>query len=347
MKKNHYGNSFKLRSFTLLVMALLFGLFVSSCGAGEEEPYRVGILAGLGDLLAPIEESFKADMADLGYIEGENIIYDRQATDFDIAAYQSIAQQFVADEVDLIFVYPTEAVIEAQNAVAGTDIPVLFTFASVQGLGIIDSVQTPGNNTTGVRFPAIDIAVLRYEMLHDILPDMDQLLVPYQDGLPIMQPQLEALRPIAEADGVTLIELPATNPGEIAAYLQEHGAAGDLDDVDAILMMVDSLSSLPPSYSVLVEFARPRNLPIAGTYVELGTEDPADDYPTIFGVNIDGPTSGELAAPLADKILQGTDAGTIPVVSPEPFIEIDYKMIQALGLEIPDSLLARADEVYR
>jgi hypothetical protein len=64
-------------------------------------------------------------------------------------------------------------------------------------------------------------------------------------------------------------------------------------------------------------------------------------------VNVDVVEAGKLAVPLADKILQGLEPGMIPVVSADPYIEIDYSMIEQLGFEVPDRLLALADQVYR
>ncbi|KPJ73271.1 hypothetical protein AMJ48_02295, partial [Parcubacteria bacterium DG_74_1] len=66
-------------------------------------------------------DGFKAGMAELGYIEGQNIIYDLQETDFDMAVYKSVLDEFVEDEVDLIFVFPTEASQEAKAATQGTE----------------------------------------------------------------------------------------------------------------------------------------------------------------------------------------------------------------------------------
>ena len=77
-------------------------LLLSSCSSGQSpKVYRVGILSGLG-FLADTADGFKEGMAELGYVEGENIVYDVQQTEFDMEAYRSILQKFVEDEVDLI-----------------------------------------------------------------------------------------------------------------------------------------------------------------------------------------------------------------------------------------------------
>ena len=340
MKLNKQGYAMKGSSLGLLLLALIIGLFVSSCGGEETKTYRVGVLVGL-PFLADVETGFKEGMAELGYVEGENITYDVQTTGFDIAAYQSILQQFVEDEVDLILVCPTEASIEAKTITAGTDIPVLFTFALIEGMGIVDSVQEPGGNVTGVRYPGPDLAVLRYEMLRDLAPNLERIVIPYQAGYPIVQPQLDALYPVAEADGVTIIEAPANTAEELDAFFQELAASGD-PNVDAVLAVSEPLTTLPDAIAVVNAFGEEYQALVGGI-----VSPEIDGYRSLFGINVNIKQAGSSAAPLADKIFQGIDPGTIPVVSSDPYIEIDYGIIQQLGLEAPDTLLARADQVYR
>jgi putative ABC transport system substrate-binding protein len=109
--------------FTLLVVVCVF---LSSCGKKKPKVYRVGILSGLS-YLNEAADGFKAKMTELGYAEGKNIIYDHRKTDFDMAAYKNILNKFVADKVDLVFVFPTEATQEAKAATQGTNIPVVLS----------------------------------------------------------------------------------------------------------------------------------------------------------------------------------------------------------------------------
>ncbi len=339
MTRFKQGRSNLGRSMVLLLIILLVALSISSCGAEETKTYRVGVLAGIS-FLADIEAGFKDGMAELGYVEGENIVYDVQTTEFDIPAYQSILQKFVDDDVDLIVSFPTEATIEAKAITEGTDIPVVFTFAFIEGMGIVDTIQEPGGNVTGVRYPGVDIALLRYEMLREIMPDATRIVVPYQAGYPIVPPQLEALHAAADADGVTLLEVPASSAEEVAAFLQEQVVSGE-PGFDVILFLVEPLATVPEVFLAVADFGKEYQIPTMGIYSS------TDGYASIFGVNVDIYGAGLSAAPLADKVLQGTDPATQPVVSSEPYIEIDYSAAQAMGLEIPETLLAKADEIYR
>jgi len=334
MLQNKIGNWHRL-----LVIVVVVGLLLSGCGKPEPKVYRVGVLSGLS-YVANITDGFKEGMAELGYIEGENIVYDVQATDFDMAFYQNAAQKFVADKVDLIFVFPTEATIEVKTAVEGTDIPVVFNYVSIEGTGLVNSVREPGGNMTGVRYPGPDIAVKRFEIMRAIAPEAKRIWLPFQRDYPIVESQLEALRPVAAAEGVTLIEFPASSPEELEADLSARAQQDDLG-IDAILFLSEPLAVTPEYFMVMARFAREQKLPIGGAYIEAG------GYASLFGVVPNSIDSGKLAAPIADKIFQGTSAGTIPVVSPEHFIQINYKEAQELGLTVPEGMLNQADEIIR
>src|SRR6185436_784516 len=150
-------------------------------GADKPKVYHIGILSGL-DFFATTTDGFKAEMTKLGYVEGQNIVYDIQKTNFDSSREQQILDKFVADKVDLIFVFPTEASLAAKKATQGTSIPVLFANAFIEGNDLVKSVREPGGNVTGVRFPGPDIAVKRLEILHELVPQAKRIWVPYQKG---------------------------------------------------------------------------------------------------------------------------------------------------------------------
>jgi putative ABC transport system substrate-binding protein len=111
--------------------------------------------------------------------------------------------------------------------------------------------------------------------------------------------------------------------------------------MDAILMLVEPLLVAPDAFTAVAKFAYEHKLPFGGVYNSL------DKNSSIFGVNVDLFESGRLAAPMADKIFKGTPAGTIPAVSPENFIQIDYKTAQQFGLTVPEGLLKQANEIIR
>jgi putative ABC transport system substrate-binding protein len=297
------------------------------------------VLAGL-NFVSAITDGLKAKMTELGYVEGKNIVYDVQATDFDLAKYKSVLQKFVADKVDAIFVFPTEASLEAKSATQGTNIPVVFNFAFIEGMGLVDSVRAPGGNITGVRYPGPDIAIKRFEIMRALVPQAKRMLIPYQKGYPIVTPQVDAMRPAALAAGVELVEMPANDAADLQAQLQAFDQSAN-NKVDAILFVAEPLTVTPEPFAVLGKYGAEHKIPVGGALMSV------DGYDSIFGVNVDAVPSGKLGAPLLDKIFKGIPAGTIPVVSAEGFFQLNYKAAQALGLKVPDGLLQQANEIIR
>jgi len=318
---------------TLLVAVVL----LSGCTKKTKKVYRVGVLCGL-DYIDKIPDSFKSKMTELGYVEGKNIIYDIQRTNFEPVKEKQILRQFVEDKIDLIFTFPTEVSIAAKAATEGTNIPVLFCFANIEGTNLVDSVREPGGNITGVRYPGPDLAIKRFEIMLELVPQAKRIWIPYQRGYPIVTSQLEVLYPAAEKAGVILIEFPADDAAEIQTELDKLASSDDIG-MDAILFIAEPLAVTPDAFEVMGKFAAEHRLPIGGALMVVG------DYGSIFGVNVDIPKTAQQAAILVDKILRGTPANTIPVVSSESYFQLDYKMAQQLGVAVPEGMLSRADEI--
>lgn len=334
-------NSQKLQ--TMLIWGVVIAMLLSGCGSSQQpKMYKVGILSGLS-AFSPAVDGFKSKMAELGYVEGKNISYDVQSTEVDFDAYKSITKKFVEDQVDMIFVFPTEASMEAKAAVQGTDIPVVFalSFTDVKEVDLIDSVREPGGNITGVRFPSVDMASKRLEILLQVAPNAKKIFVPYLKDYPNVPGQLDAIRPQAGSLGIELIEYAAASPQDLQAELDSF-VTTDGVGIDAILMIAEPLAITPPFYAELGKFAYEHKLPIGGALMTT-----AEGYDSIFGLLPDAKSVGEQAALLADKVFTGTVAGTIPVITAENYLVINYKAAQALGLTVPEGLLKQANEVIR
>jgi putative tryptophan/tyrosine transport system substrate-binding protein len=322
--------------FFILLLAVLIGLGVTGC-LKPKVPV-VGILGGT-PYLTELSESLKKTMTERGYTEGENIIYDEQIVEVDFDIYKSTIRKFVEDKVDVIVAFPTDASLEAKQITQGTGIPVVFSFALVEGMGLVDSLQKPGNNITGVRYPGTDIARKNFEIMMELVPGAKKIYLPYLKGYPIVEPQLQVVRPMAKTAGVTLVEAPCANADDIRASLAGLEEAGNAD-IDAILNIAGPLVINPENFIALAEYAYANTIPIGGVMMRIG------EYNSVFGNTANIAEAGVLAAPLLDKILKGTDAGTIPVVSSELFMEIDQNAAKALGVTIPDGLRMMADQVY-
>jgi putative ABC transport system substrate-binding protein len=322
---------------TLLVCVVVLSLLLSGCGA-KPKVYRVGILTS-NPSFAAIGDGFRAKMTQLGYIENQNITYIVQNPSADMADKQRLAKQLVDDKVDLIFTFPALETVAARAATQGTNTPVVFAYAQVEGTDLVKSVREPGGNLTGVRYPGPELVSRRLEILHEIAPQVKRIWIGYDKNNANIPPALEALRPTASSLGMTLVEVPATTLEELEADLAARAKSADLG-LDAILTMPDSLNTSSAGTAMLSKFAAEHQVPMAG-----GLASQVQGALFVNGTNFTN--VGELAAPLADKILKGTPAGTIPVVTPEQELYFNLKVAQGVGLTVPEGLLKQAKEIVR
>ena len=334
VSRQNYSKKYAL----LLVVVLVLGSALLFAGCGKEKTYRIGILSGL-DYCYDITIGFMEKMEELGYTEGKNVVYDIHRSNFDMDEYRNVLNQFVADGVDLIFVYPTEASIEAKLATTESKTPVVFCFCNIEDNDLINSIRAPGGNITGVRYPGPDLTVKRFELLQAMLPEANRIWIPHQKGYPL-DCQIDALLPVAAATGVELQLFPAADAAELDTELQSRSQAAD-PGFDAILFLAEPLSVTADAFAVLSHFSEPRRIPIAGAIINEG------DYGTIFGVSVDLTSTGKQAALVADKVLKGADPGLVPVVSSDNFFLINYNIVQKLGLELSETILNQADEIIR
>ena len=322
-----------------IIWIALFGLLLFACEGKKSEEYRVGILVGFPKF-SVIAETFKEEMASLGYIEGKNIFYDQQAVNIDPAGERRIVEKFVKEKVDLVFAFPTSGAVSAKAVTQGTDIPVLFAMAGIEGNNLVDSVRRPGGNITGIRYPGPDLTLKRHELLQELLPKLKRLYITYNPDYPANRGSLQILRQAVEADGGTLVENPVSNVESIGADLEKREAADDIG-LDAIMMMPDNISQSSAGWPLIDGFASRHKLPVSGAGAAI------TDPGVVFRYGPDIPGVGRMAAPLADKILQGTKAGTIPVLSAEAYLRVNYKLVKELGLAVPASWLEMATEINR
>ncbi len=327
----------KLRRVAAAAAAVATVMF-NGC-AVKSKTYRVGILSG-SDAFLKVSEGFRAEMTELGYVEGRNIVYDMHALNADPAGEIRIARKFVSEAVDLIFAFPSEPAISAKKAADGTKIPVLFACANVERTALIESISKPGGNVTGIRHPGPDLTIKRLEILLDLAPGVKRVYAVYDRNYPAIPPALDAIRAAAKSLGVAIIEDPVSDEGELKTALARRSASGDIG-VDAILIMPETLTQSPAGWALVSGFAAEHKLPVAGS-AAFEAESGA-----VFSYIPDNKEIGALAAPIADKIFKGTSAGEIFVVTPVSRLRLNYRLARELKLSISESMMRMANEVIR
>lgn len=328
-----------IRNIRIFFVAMAISVILNGCVEQKPKVSRLGILCGLNVFTTTVD-GFKARMTELGYIEGENITYDFHKTNFDSAEEERILRKFIADKVDLMLVLPSEVSLAAKAVTQGSNIPVVFCQTNIEGNDLIKSVREPGGNITGVRYPGPDLALKRFEILHELVPLAKRMWVPYTKHSPIVPDQLTALRPVAAKAGVTLVESPADSAADLIADLDNRAKAADIG-IDAVLFISEPLARTPAVFTHIGKFAKAHRIPIGGVLYSVG------GYSTVFGVATDNIAVGSLAAQQVHKVLRGIPAGTIPVVSAESYFQFNCKVAQELGLNVPEGLLKQADELIR
>lgn len=332
----HYNQRYHV---LLFISFIVLNFFISGCGKKKPQEYRIGILSG-AEAFNDIADGFMAKMTELGYVKDKNINYDYQTAHFDMTAYKKILEKFVADTVDLIFVFPTEPALIAKKITRGTNIPVVFAMAGIEENSLVDSISCPGANITGVRFPGPELTVKRLDILLELVPRTKRVYLIYDQNYPNAVMALEGLRPAASASGVTLVEDPVNTLEELKFKLEKRSALRDIG-IDAIFVMPDILNNSLDGFEAIVHFANEHKIPIGGGM------DFTADLGALFSFVPDNVEQGKLAATLADKILHGTPAGKIMLVTPRAKLRINYNVIQKLGLTVSEGLLSRAGEIIR
>jgi len=300
-----------------------------------DKVYRVGILNAL-DFFSDTIDGFKQKMSELGYIEGKNIIYDVQKSP-NVVGNENILEKFMADKVDLIVTFPTEASLEAKKVTQGTDIPVVFTNSGLDGVDLVSNLKMPGGNITGVQFPGADNAVQRLEILHEIAPDAKRFYIAWLDGYPIVPEELRRLKITAEPLGITIIEVPVKSLDDIKADFAKREEAEDIG-IDAILIVPEPLTAIPEVFTALADFAGKHNIPMGGAFIAEGS---------LFGYTPNAFKVGIQAAAIADKIFKGTPPGVIPIATAENDLIINFKLAKEKGFTISEALLSRAQKIVR
>jgi putative ABC transport system substrate-binding protein len=292
------------------------------------------------DAHASIADGFIAKMAELGYLQGRNVVYHQQRLNADPAGNESVCREFVTQGVDLILAFPTSPALAAQQAARGRGIPVVFAYSTIEGTELVASTREPGRNTTGVRYPGPDLTAKRLEIFCELAPRLERLWVAYDREYSTSKNAVEVLRRAAAARRVTLVEVPATRVEDIARDLNARSLLAD-PGVDGLFIMPEWHSQSPQGWAAIKAFASRHRIPIGGS-----SSTQARDG-AVFSYAPDYLENGEAAAVLAHKILQGTPAGSIPVVTPECSLRLNYKAARELGLTIPGGLLKQAAEIIR
>jgi putative tryptophan/tyrosine transport system substrate-binding protein len=296
--------------------------------------FKIGLMESGAPSSGPhLLAAFQRGLRELGYIEGQDIFIERRYAEGRPERLPQLAEELVRFGVDVIFAIGPPPTLAAAKATS--TIPIVFVGGGdLVELGLIKSYARPGGNVTGLTLVAVELAAKRIQLLKEAAPTAMRIAIPWNPDNPINKLELNEATTAASTLGLTLLPIEIRTPEDIESAF----GAMTRDGVDAVLLLSSPLTF--PNRARLAELALMARLPMLvplREYVEAG-----------FLLSY-GPSYAEhcrQAATYVDQILKGAKPGDLPVQLPKTLqLVINLKTAKALGLTVPPTLLARADEV--
>jgi putative tryptophan/tyrosine transport system substrate-binding protein len=276
---------------------------------------------------------FFQGLRDLGYVDGKTIIIDYLSADGQGERFPALAAECLKLKADIIVVTTTPAARAAKNATRTIPI-VMYPLGDPVATGLVASLARPGGNVTGLTFMSSGLAAERLELLKEAVPTISRVLVLSYRVDPIAAPQLKELDASASSLGVKLLVHDVRTVHDIPVAFD----AGVREGAQGVLTTVESIFAAQGKR--VVQLANEHRLPGLYPYrsmAEAGGLMAFDSFTVGFQAR---------TAIYVDKILKGADPSDLPVEQPTKFeLIINLKTARSLGLTIPASLLARADDV--
>jgi putative tryptophan/tyrosine transport system substrate-binding protein len=319
------------------VVALLGGAALSPLVARAQraKAVRIGMLSPfLREIGPPAFDVFEEGLRSLGWRLGENIAFEYRWADGKAERLPSLATELVQLSVDLIFdLWGTPAALAAKNATA--TIPVVFCgTGDAIGVGLVTSLSRPGGNLTGVTLITESTIGKQLEFLKEVVPGLSRVGALINPTNPVYGPVLKASEAPAKALHLQLRAIEVTDAEEFDGAF----AAALKDGVEGLVALRDPV--------IIMNRAR---LPALAAKYRLPTVYAVKDFAEHGGMMSFGPDIGDMyrrCAHIIDKILKGEHPADVPVEQATRFeLVINLNTANALGLTVPPSLLARADEV--
>ena len=313
------------------VITLLGGAAALPLAArAQQGVHVVGILAP--QPLPPIER-FVRKLREYGYVEGENLRLVRRFSEGHDDRFPALAVELTAVPVGMIVTWGTPAAVAAKQATSSIPV-VMGAVGDPVSVGIVSNLARPGGNITGFAGQNVDLEGKRLELLKDLLPQLSRVAMLANAANPLAHASMQNLRTTAEQLRINFDIFEVHSIAEIEVALQQLNNARP----DGVLIASDLL--LLTRRSEIAEFLAKNKLPAVYPFRE---------YAEVGGLMIHGANLGSLferAAGYVDRVLKGAKPGDLPVQLATEFeLIINLKTAAAIGLAVPPTLIARADEV--
>ena len=295
---------------------------------------RVGTL-GPGPVItdaSPVGTSLLHGFAQLGYTQGANLVFERRGADGHLERLPALIKELSASKVDVIITTGFPAALAAKQH---STLPVVAIFAGDPvGTGLVESLARPGGNLTGISDVSEELTPKRMELLKELAPGLRRIAMLWNASDLGMTLRYRASEAGAKEMGISVVPLGVREPDDFAQAF----TAMEKESPDAILMVTDSLTML--NRKRVFEFAAAHRLPATYEFDFLVREGGLMSYAPDLDESF-----GRVAA-LADRIFKGAAPAQLPFEQPTRFkFALNLKTAKAIGIDVPPTLLSRADEV--
>jgi len=297
---------------------------------------RIGVLSPLSasELTSPPFEAFRKALRDFGHVEGKTINFVYRWADGDHDRLDQFAAELAKSKVDLIFSAPgTPTAIAARNATK--TIPIVFAgVGDAVGTRLVTSLARPGGNATGLVNQSQDVAGKQLQLLKEAIPAASRVAVLWRPSNPSYKNFLRRFDAVVRATGVKIIPIDVESRADLEAAFEAIGKGR----IDGVLVQSDDL--FINEGARIIELAAMYRIP---AIYRLGYQAQAGGL-MAYGANI--PDMYRRAGFYVHKILKGAKPDELPVEQPTKLeLVINLRTAKALGLDLPATLVTRADEV--
>jgi len=295
------------------------------------KPFRLGVMLYSTPQGDPNNEAFFRGMSDLGYVDGQNIVFEYRFAEGKLERLPELAADLVRLNPDMIYALGGDVAPVVRKATRTIPIAFAVSVDPVQS-GLVTSLARPGGNATGVTFLSDELAAKRLVLLKEAAPHISRVAVLFNPDH--VDNELREVERAAAALNVKLHLAELRRSSDLDGALAASSQAG----VEG-LYVVSSRQTVA-NIARITEFATQNRLPLAGGWGAWAQGGGLISY---------GPNVGEMvrhSAVYVDKILKGANPAELPVQQPTRFeLLVNLKTAKALGLAIPEPFLVRADKV--
>ena len=321
----------KRRDFiTLLGAAAAWPITARAQQAGKI--WRLGLLQP-GAPPEPLVDAIRARLRELGYVEGRDLTVEARWAEGKLERLDALAAELVSLNVDVIVAFTTPAALAARHAT--NTIPIVFTaVGDPVGAGVVASLARPGGNATGFSGLATEMSGKRLDILGKIVPAMSRVAMLWNDTNPGMVLRANQAQGAAAKLGVSIQSVGVHDLIDFEPAFAAIASGG----ANAMLTLADGVTV--QHRKRIVDFALRQRLPAIYETREFV------QYGGLVSYGSDILDTQRRAAGYVDQIFKGTKPADLPVQQPTKFVLVlNLKTAKALGIEVPPSLSAIADEM--